>query len=135
MTGTRDRDDYLDRVLVGGREPVSTVTLLDYDTTWVDRFAALQHDIMDTLGAAALSVQHIGSSSGLHVYEPTNRAVAAHLDLRDWLRVDSTSRRRYATTKRRLAARQWSDMNHYADAKSEVIQELLAQAREWRLAT
>ncbi len=68
----------------------------------------------------------------LHVYEPDRPEVAAHLDLRDWLRVSPEDRRLYAGTKRRLAQREWTDMNHYADAKSEVVEQILPRAREWR---
>ena len=68
----------------------------------------------------------------LHVYEPDRPEVAAYLDLRDWLRVDAADRRLYADTKRRLAMREWDDMNAYADAKSDVIRTILGRARAWR---
>lgn len=68
----------------------------------------------------------------VHVYAPDDPAVAAHLDLRDWLRADTADRELYAATKRHLAERDWSDMNHYADAKSEVIAAMLARSRAWR---
>ena len=35
----------------------------------------------------------------------------------------------YEALKRQLAARAWDDMNHYAQAKSELIESLLARAR------
>lgn len=68
----------------------------------------------------------------LHVYEPDDPAVAAYLDLRDWLRQSAPDRELYAQTKRQLAEREWSDMNHYADAKSDVVREILGRARAWR---
>lgn len=68
----------------------------------------------------------------LHVYEPDNPAVQDYLDLRDWLRESESDRALYAATKRQLAQREWSDMNHYADAKSEVISAVLGRARSWR---
>lgn len=68
----------------------------------------------------------------VHLYEPHHPAVDAYLDLRDWLRVDTDDRELYARTKRRLAALTWADMNEYADAKTDVVQEVLGRARAWR---
>jgi GrpB-like predicted nucleotidyltransferase (UPF0157 family) len=45
------------------------------------------------------------------------------------MRADAGDRDLYAATKRRLAARDWDDMNQYAEAKSEVIAGILARAR------
>ncbi|WP_445443331.1 GrpB family protein [Clavibacter sp. km1a] len=53
-------------------------------------------------------------------------------DPRDRLRTDADDRDLYARTKRELMERPWDDMNAYADAKSEVIQEILARARATR---
>ncbi|MFD2080843.1 GrpB domain, predicted nucleotidyltransferase, UPF0157 family [Actinopolymorpha cephalotaxi] len=179
-----ERDAYLDTVLIGGREPV-TIVVADYDPSWPDRFESLQARVAEALGARALDVQHIGSTSvpGLaakpivdvlltvakieaeddyappmyeagfvlrvrepghrmfrtperdvhvHVYEPDDQAVTDYLDLRDWLRFDDADRDLYAATKHELARREWTDMNDYADAKSEVIAQILARARERR---
>lgn len=68
----------------------------------------------------------------LHVYEPAHRAVRDYRDLRDWLTVNAADRELYAATKRRLAQQSWRDMNDYADAKSEVVQDVLGRARTWR---
>lgn len=68
----------------------------------------------------------------LHVYEPDHTEVRNYLDLRDWLRVNAADRELYASTKRRLAQQDWSDMNHYADAKSDVVGEILTRAKAWR---
>ena len=65
----------------------------------------------------------------LHFFEPGHEAIAAYLDLRERLRADEADRELYAATKRRLAARDWADMNEYAEAKSEVIAAILARAR------
>ncbi len=54
-----------------------------------------------------------------------------HLLFRDWLRESPADRELYASTKRTLAARDWSDMNAYADAKSEVIGEISERAERW----
>lgn len=68
----------------------------------------------------------------LHVFHPDDAAVRDYRDLRDWLRADDADRALYAATKRRLARQHWSDMNHYADAKSDVIALILSHARHWR---
>ena len=68
----------------------------------------------------------------LHVYEPSDTAVQDYLDLRDWLRTSEADRALYEATKRELARRAWSDMNDYADAKSDVIRAILGRARSWR---
>lgn len=68
----------------------------------------------------------------IHVYSSGDPAIADYLDLRDWLRVDESDRALYADVKRDLARRRWTDMNHYADAKTDVIQQVLGRARAWR---
>ncbi|MDQ6837956.1 MAG: GrpB family protein [Actinomycetota bacterium] len=68
----------------------------------------------------------------LHVYEGDRPEVRDYLDLRDWLCEDANDRSLYAATKRHLAGREWSDMNYYADAKDQVVAELLTRARAWR---
>ena len=45
--------------------------------------------------------------------------------LRDTLRADPAQRRRYEQTKRDLAARAWPTMQHYAEAKSGIIERIL----------
>ena len=181
------RDEYLEQVLIGGREP-AVIELVDHDLAWPARFEDLAGRVRQALGARALRVEHIGSTSvpglaakpiidvlltvadvtdeaayvpalvaaglelrvrepdhrmlrtpardvHLHVYEPAHRAVRDYLDLRDWLSVDAADRELYAETKRRLARQPWRDMNDYADAKSEVVQDVLRRARAWRAST
>jgi GrpB-like predicted nucleotidyltransferase (UPF0157 family) len=48
---------------------------------------------------------------------------------RDRLRDNDADRERYAATKRRLAARRWRHVQHYADAKSGVIEQILSRSR------
>ena len=73
-----------------------------------------------------------GRDRHLHVYEPDRAEVRDYLDLRDWLRVDAEDRALYAAKKRRLAEQQWRDMNDYADAKTDIIRDILIRARIWR---
>jgi GrpB-like predicted nucleotidyltransferase (UPF0157 family) len=73
-----------------------------------------------------------GRDVHIHVYSSGDQAISDYLDLRDWLRVDEADRALYEDVKRDLAKRPWSDMNHYAEAKSDAIQQVLGRARAWR---
>ncbi len=64
----------------------------------------------------------------VRVHQPDDPAVTDLLDLRDRLRRSREDRDLYAATKRALAGREWPDMDHYADAKSAVIAEILSRA-------
>jgi GrpB-like predicted nucleotidyltransferase (UPF0157 family) len=71
----------------------------------------------------------------LHVYAPGRAQARDYLDLRDWLRVSSDDCTLYANVKRHLAQKQWNDMNDYADAKTDIVLDILARARTWRAAS
>lgn len=64
--------------------------------------------------------------ANVHLHADGDPQLAARLRLRDRLRADPAARQRYEDVKRSLAGREWPDMNHYAEAKSDVIRELLA---------
>ena len=66
----------------------------------------------------------------LHVFAADSPEVERYLLLRDRLRRDEADRELYAATKLRLAARRWSTMQHYAEAKSAVIEAIIARARD-----
>lgn len=51
-----------------------------------------------------------------------------HLMFRDWLRARPDDRVLYESVKRELSTHEWADMNDYADAKSDVIAEIMARA-------
>ena len=61
----------------------------------------------------------------LHVYSPGVPEVDRNIRFRDQLRRSSMDRARYEAVKRELAARDWPDMNAYAEAKTEVIESIL----------
>ena len=48
--------------------------------------------------------------------------------LHDRLRSDAEDSELYARTKLALASRDWPSMQHYAEAKSDVIEDILARA-------
>jgi GrpB-like predicted nucleotidyltransferase (UPF0157 family) len=64
----------------------------------------------------------------LHVHSPESPEIRRHLLFRDRLRDNSEERDLYLRTKRELAAREWKYVQHYADAKTEVIEQILARA-------
>jgi GrpB-like predicted nucleotidyltransferase (UPF0157 family) len=64
----------------------------------------------------------------LHVFPQRCEEVERMLVLRDWLRSHDDDRELYARAKRELAAREWKYVQNYADAKTAVIQEILARA-------
>jgi len=61
----------------------------------------------------------------IHLHEPGDPQLAARRRFRDRLRTDPAARQRYEDVKRSLCGRLWPDMNHYAEAKSDVVAELL----------
>jgi len=176
------RSEFLMQLL-GGIEK-REISLEDYDPLWPMKFAHHADIIRKALGATALSIEHVGSTSvqglaakpivdillvvedsseesaylpalvaahyALRVREPEwhqhrmlrTRALDVHihvfsqgcvevarlLALRDRLRSSADDRELYASVKRNLARRDWPDMNAYAQAKSEVVEEILLRA-------
>ena len=64
----------------------------------------------------------------LHVFTFGCEEIQRMLVLRDWLRTHEDERRKYENTKRELASRTWKHVQNYADAKSEVVREILGRA-------
>ncbi len=65
----------------------------------------------------------------LHTFSADCEEVGRMLLLRDWLRDNAGDRELYASAKRELAAQDWKHVQQYADAKTEVVQEILARAQ------
>ena len=65
---------------------------------------------------------------GLHVLPPDSPETDRTLRFRDRLRADPADRALYERTKRGLAAQDWTYMQQYADAKSDVIEEILLRS-------
>ena len=176
-------DERLREVVIGEIEP-QTIVVADYDPGWSERFRHEEARIRAALGGAALSVEHIGSTSvpGLaakpivdvllvveasgdeasylpaleeagyvlrvrepdfdehrmfrtpakdvhvHVFSAGSPEIDRYLLLRERLREDKGDRELYARTKRELANREWPSMQHYAEAKTGVIEGIMARA-------
>jgi GrpB-like predicted nucleotidyltransferase (UPF0157 family) len=65
----------------------------------------------------------------LHVFSAGCEEIEQMVLFRDWLRTHADDRLLYEQTKRDLAARTWKYTQNYADAKSAVVQEIVARAR------
>jgi len=68
----------------------------------------------------------------LHVFSSGCPEIDRMLAFRDWLRCDAADRDLYARTKLALAREEWKYVQNYADAKTTVVEEILARARATR---
>ena len=64
----------------------------------------------------------------IHVYSAGCAEIKRNLRFRDRLRANAEDRRLYEETKRALARVDWSDMQAYADAKTDVIERIMSSA-------
>ena len=64
----------------------------------------------------------------IHVFTEGIAEIDRMLAFRDWLRSHDEERELYEDTKRELAAREWKYVQHYADAKTEVVEAIIARA-------
>ncbi len=66
----------------------------------------------------------------LHTYPDGCAEIDRYLAFRDRLRTHDDERDLYERAKRELAAREWRYVQHYADAKTEVVEGIIARAAE-----
>lgn len=64
----------------------------------------------------------------LHVFSPGCSEIERMLLFRDWIRHNEVDRLLYERTKRELARKTWKYTQNYADAKTLVVEEILARA-------
>lgn len=64
----------------------------------------------------------------LHVFSRGTPEIDRMLRFRDWLRYNESDREKYAQVKRNLAKKEWRHVQHYADAKTAVVQEIMERA-------
>lgn len=64
----------------------------------------------------------------LHVFGPDCDEVRRMLAFRDHLRADRVDRDRYERTKRELATHTWERVQDYADAKTDVVTDIMRRA-------
>jgi GrpB-like predicted nucleotidyltransferase (UPF0157 family) len=182
-------NEELARVTVGQVRPLdASVTLVEYDAAWSERYAALARVIQRSLGDVVVLIEHVGSTAvpgliakpiidivlavadsadeaayvaalesqgyalrirepdwyehrmlegadadvNLHVFSTGCPEIDRMLLFRDRLRADSAERERYVAVKRELASQRWRHAQHYADAKTAVVNEIVARASATR---
>jgi len=64
----------------------------------------------------------------LHVFSAGAGEIDRMLLFRDWLRADAPDRDGYLRVKRDLAMRTWRHVQHYADAKTAIVEQIIARA-------
>ena len=64
----------------------------------------------------------------LHAFSADCEEIGRMLAFRDWLRTHPEDRKLYERAKRRLAEQTWDTMQDYADAKTEVVREIVGRA-------
>ena len=64
----------------------------------------------------------------LHVFSEGASEIDKMLCFRDWLRCNKGDRDKYAQVKRNLAKIKWRHVQDYADAKTSIIEEIMARA-------
>lgn len=70
-----------------------------------------------------------GTDINLHIFSEGCEEAERMLAFRDWLRTHEGDRRLYAATKQELAKRTWAHVQHYADAKSEVVADIMSRVK------
>jgi GrpB-like predicted nucleotidyltransferase (UPF0157 family) len=178
-------EEYLRAVTVGELKPHDApIQLCEYDSSWPSQFEYLAAHISRALGANAIVLEHVGSTSvpglaakpiidmvlavpdsgdepayvpalereaftlrirepewfrhrllrsaeiesNLHVFSAGCEEIGRMLAFRDWLRAHDDDRKAYERAKRELATRTWKHVQHYADAKTSIVREILARA-------
>ena len=109
-------DEQIDRAWVGGAPELNAAITLGYrlvirEPDWY------QHRVL----------KGPDTDINLHVHLPDSPEIRRHLLFRDWLRAQEDDRDLYERTKRDLASRTWKYVQNYADAKTEVIETILAK--------
>ena len=64
----------------------------------------------------------------LHVFSRGSPELERMVGFRDWLRTHNDDRERYERTKRELAVKTWRHIQNYADAKTAIVEEIIARA-------
>jgi GrpB-like predicted nucleotidyltransferase (UPF0157 family) len=65
----------------------------------------------------------------LHVFTAGAAEIDRMLLFRDWLRANDADRDAYLQVKRDLAKRTWRHVQHYADAKTAIVEQIIARAQ------
>jgi len=69
----------------------------------------------------------------LHVFSMGAFEIDRMLRFRDWLRSNQDEREKYAQAKLKLAKNRWRHVQHYADAKTSIVREIIARADDFAM--
>ena len=178
-------DDEIAQAAIG--EPIrlnGPVELQESDPSWATLYSREEGRIRSALGAKALVVEHVGSTSvpglaakpiidvvlsvadssdeesyvpaleaegyvltvreeawfehrmfkgpdtnlNLHVFSHGATEVDRMVTFRDHLRTNTDDRKHYEDVKRQLASQHWKFVQNYADAKSQIVAEIMDRA-------
>lgn len=64
----------------------------------------------------------------LHVFSKGSKEIDKYIIFRDYLRTHKEARELYANTKKELSKKIWKYVQNYADAKSDVVSQIMEQA-------
>jgi len=68
----------------------------------------------------------------IHILSNGSSEIERYISFRNRLRTNGLDRNNYEKLKLKLATKQWEDMNEYAEAKSEIIERIIAAEVESR---
>lgn len=63
----------------------------------------------------------------VHIFPPHSKEIDRYLAFRDHLRTNAEDRAIYERTKREFADQDWEEMNDYANAKSDIVESIIAR--------
>lgn len=63
----------------------------------------------------------------VHIFPPQSKEIGRYIAFRNQLRSNEEDRSAYERAKRTLASREWEDMNEFAEAKTEVVEAIIAK--------
>lgn len=70
-----------------------------------------------------------GTNVNIHVFSAGCPEIDRMVLFRDWLRANDADRELYERTKRELATKDWEYVQNYADAKTAVVEAIIARAQ------
>jgi GrpB-like predicted nucleotidyltransferase (UPF0157 family) len=73
-------------------------------------------------------LKSVGIDGNIHVFSQGCEEIERMLAFRDWLRSNDNDRQLYQRAKCDLALRRWTYVQDYADAKTDVVKEILGRA-------
>ena len=115
-------------------KPVIDIDLVVADTTQEDAYlpalqaAGFRFHLREPDWFAHRLFKGENPAVNLHVFPDGCEEVERMLAFRDHLRADVADRRLYEETKHRLAALRWDKVQDYADAKAQVVSDIMQRA-------